>query len=154
LARRTFRYTIIDTFPLLDGTMMTVMDLSDVVYIVMQGTAPSVVGIARFLPVLRTLGFSAERQRIVLNHNYKSFPGDLSTTDIEGRLGRPIDHVIPYQKRILVSMNTGEPSILRGSRRFGFGLAMTELVEGLDEIEPQWVAAIQTVEKRKEATTA
>jgi pilus assembly protein CpaE len=154
LARRAFRYTIVDTFPLLDGAMMTVLDLSDVAYIVMQGTAPNVVGIARFLPVLRTLGFSHERQRIVLNHNYKSFSGDLTVADIEGRLGRQIDHLIPYHKKVLISLNTGDPCIFHGSRRFGFGLALTELVEGLDEIEPQFVAPVQTVQEGAKATTA
>jgi pilus assembly protein CpaE len=136
LARRAYRYTLVDTFPLLDGTVMTILDLSDRVHIVMQGTAPNVIGMAKLLPVLRTLGLPVERQRLILNHNYKSFSGDLTPSDIEGRLGREISHVIPYHRKVLLSMNTGVPCIYHASRRFGFGLSLVEMVEEMESVEP------------------
>jgi pilus assembly protein CpaE len=147
LARRTFRYIVVDTFPVLDSTVLTILDLTDRAYIVFQGTAPTVVGVARLLPLLTTLGFPADRQRVILNHNYKSFSGDLTAIDIESRLGRQIDYIVPYKKNVLVSMNTGRPTVLSGSRRFGFGLAIAELAEDLDDLE------IQT-EEIAQATTA
>src|SRR4029077_8475898 len=37
LARRTFEYVIIDTFPMLDSVVIAALDISDVVCVVMQG---------------------------------------------------------------------------------------------------------------------
>jgi pilus assembly protein CpaE len=154
LARRSFRYTIVDTFPMLDSTVMTILDLSDLAYIVMQGTAPSVVGMAKLLPVLTTLGFPAERQRIVLNQNYRRFVGDLTIADIEGRLHRPINYFIPYQKKILVSMNTGVPYALRARRLFGCGLALAEIADDMENIAPQGDETTAPVSRAATATTA
>src|SRR5262249_59513274 len=52
LARRAFTFVIVDTFPILDNVLMTTLDLTDTAYVVVQGTAPAVAGIARLLPVL------------------------------------------------------------------------------------------------------
>jgi Flp pilus assembly CpaE family ATPase len=122
----------VDTFPILDGMVLSLLDVSDLVYVVVQGTVPTLVGAARFLSVLDAVGLPRERQRLVLNRNYASFMGNLSPTDIQQRLGRPLDYVFPYQKRLLASMNTGRPYILNSIRFFGFGKEMSALV---DEIE-------------------
>jgi len=132
LARRCYQYVIVDTFPMLDATVISILDLSDLGYIVLQGTAPSLVGAMRFLPVLDGIGFPRERERIVLNRNYKSFPGNLTQLDIEDRLGRPIDYTFPYAKQLLMAGNTGEPYILRGNRWFGFGRAMAGMVNEIE----------------------
>jgi pilus assembly protein CpaE len=134
VARRVFDYIVIDTFPLLDSLMLSLLDVADLVYIVMQGTVPSVVGTVRFLGVLDTLGLPREHQRLVLNQNYSRFGGNLTPRDIQRRLQREVDYVFPYQKRVLVSMNTGHPYILKSMRFFGFGREMSALV---DEIEAQ-----------------
>src|SRR5256714_4086226 len=107
LARRSFKYVIIDTFPILDSVMMTILDATDIAFVVVGGTAPVVAGIARLLPVLDGLGLNATRQRLILNYNYKSFLGDLKPSDIANRLDRTIDYVVPYQPKVLASMNTG-----------------------------------------------
>lgn len=129
LARRAFPFVLVDTFPMLDSTVMAVLDVTDLGFVVMQGTAPSVVGTARLLPVLKGLGFSEERQRLVLNHNYRNFSGNLKDADIERRLGRPLDYSFPYRKALLVAANAGEPYILHTHRYFGFGREMDALVE-------------------------
>jgi hypothetical protein len=51
--------------------------VTDVAFVVVQGMAPAVAGIARLLPVLEGLGSPASRQRLVLNYNYKPFLGNL-----------------------------------------------------------------------------
>jgi pilus assembly protein CpaE len=111
---------------------MAVLDVSDIGFVVSQGTVPSVVGTAKLLPVLETVGFGAARQRVVLSHNYRRFAGALSVADIESRLGRPIDHVVPYDRRVLVSMNTGEPYALKASVRFGFGRHVIGIVDDIE----------------------
>ena len=137
VARRTFDYIVVDTFPMLDTLMLSLIDLSDLVFIVMQGTVPNVVGSVRFLHVLDSLGLPRERQRLVLNQNYPRFAGNLTPDDIQQRLGRPLDFVFPYQKRLLVSMNTGQPYILKSVRMFGFGREMSALVDEIEAIREQ-----------------
>jgi pilus assembly protein CpaE len=131
LARRAFRYVIVDTFPMLDSTVMATLDLTDLGLIVMQGTAPNVVGTARLLPVLKGLGFGEDRQRLVLNHNYRNFSGNLKPADIERRLTRTLDYVFPYQKGLLVAANAGEPFALHAHRFFGFGRELNLLVDDI-----------------------
>jgi pilus assembly protein CpaE len=132
LARRAFQFVIIDTFPMLDNVVIAALDLSDLAFVVLQGTAPSVAGIARFLPVLEGLGFPAARHRIVLSRSYKRFLGDLTPADIESRLGRTLSYIVPYDKRILVSMNTGTPRIVHAPRWRGFGRVVMDIADSLD----------------------
>jgi pilus assembly protein CpaE len=129
MARRSFRYVIVDTFPIVYTVLMTALDLTDLAFIVVQGTAPAVAGAARLLPMVDGLGLSAARQRLVLNYNYRPFLGDLRPADIGERLRRTIDHVIPYEKRVLVSMNTGVPEVLRANRWQRFGRAIALIVD-------------------------
>src|SRR5258706_13723363 len=116
LARRSFKYVIIDTFPILDSVMMTILDATDIAFVVVGGTAPVVAGIARLLPVLDGLGLNATRQRLILNYNYKSFLGDLKPADIADRLNRTIDYVWPHEPKGLEAMTTASPHILNVRR--------------------------------------
>jgi pilus assembly protein CpaE len=132
MARLSFEYVIVDTFPMLDSALMTILDISDLNFIVVQGTAPSVAGIARLLPVLEKLGVPQSRQRLVLNYNYKPFLGNLQPTDIANRLQRTIDYIVPYEGRVLSSMNTGRPHILHSRRWERFGRAVNQIVDDLN----------------------
>jgi pilus assembly protein CpaE len=132
MARRSFRYVVVDTLPLLDSVLMAILDVTDLAFVVVQGMAPAVAGIARLLPVLDGLGVAASRQRLVLNYNYKPFLGNLQPTDIANRLQRTIDYVVPYERRVLASMNTGSPHILHAGRWERFGRAVTGVVDDLD----------------------
>lgn len=131
LAKRAFPFVVVDTFPMLDSTVMATLDVTDLGFIVMQGTAPSVVGIARLLPVLKGLGFAEERQRLVLNQNYRNFSGNLRPADIGRRLARELDYIFPYKKGLLVAANAGEPLILHTHRFFGFGREMEAIVDDI-----------------------
>ena len=134
VARRTFDYIVIDTFPMLDSLLLSLLDISDLVYVVMQGTVPSVVGTVRFLSVLDALGLPRERLRLVLNQNYSGFAGNLKPGDIQQRLGRELDLVFPFTRRLLIAMNLGSPYILRSMRLWGFGREMSALVDEIETI--------------------
>ena len=134
LARRAFHYVIVDTFPMLDSTVITTLDLSDMAYLVLQGTGPNVVGMAKLLPILENLGIQEDRLRLILNQNYRNFVGNLTPADIEQRLGRGLDYVFPYQKKHMVSLNAGSPYILSGPRFFGFGRMLAELVRDIEQM--------------------
>ena len=132
LARRAFTYVIVDTFPILDNVLMTILDVADVAFVVVQGTAPAVAGIARLLPVLDGLGVPASRQRVILSYNYAPFVGNLRPGDIADRLQRTMDYVVPYDKRILTSMNTGSPQILHATWWQRFRRTINRIVDDLD----------------------
>lgn len=132
MARRSFRYVVIDTFPMLDSVLMSILDTTDVALIVVQGMTPAVAGIARLLPVLEGLGLAPSRQRLVLNYNYKPFLGNLQPSDIANRLQRTLDYVVPYESGVLTSMNTGSPHILHSRRWERFGKTINRIVDDLD----------------------
>jgi pilus assembly protein CpaE len=132
LARRAYDYVIVDTFPMLDGLILAILDVSDRAYVIVQNTVPNVVGAARLLPVLQHVGFPRDRTRVVLNNNFQKCPGGLTTADAAERLGRGVDHVIGYQKRLVVALNTGRPYVLKASPLYGFGKAIRRVA---DEIQ-------------------
>lgn len=136
MARRSFKYVVVDTFPMLDSVLMTILDVTDVAFIVVQGMAPAVAATARLLPVLEGLGVPSSRQRLVLNYNYKPFLGNLQPTDIADRLQRTLDYVFPYERRVLASTNAGSPHVLHATRWERFGRTMKTLVEDLDVLPP------------------
>ena len=132
LARRSYKYVVIDTYPMLDSVIMAALDLSDLVYVVFHATVPSVVGNAHFLDVLKKVGVSEARQRVVLNYNFPKISGGLRVQDVEDRLGRPVHHVFPFQKKVLTALNTGRPYALSCGKRFGFGKALAGVVREIE----------------------
>src|SRR5205807_8019613 len=91
-----------------------------------------VAGVARLLPLLEGLGVPVSRQRLVLNYNYKPFAGNLRPADIAERLQRTLDYVVPYEKRVLVSLNLGSPHILHAGRWQRFSRTIRQMIEDLD----------------------
>lgn len=136
LARREFRFVVIDTFPLLDGVAMAIIDLSDAVFVVCSSALPNVIGVQSLLGVLERVGLPRSRQKVLLNETHPSYAGRLSARDVADQLGRDIEAVFPFDRRILTAFNTGEPLAWRGSRRFGFAKAMHRFVADLDSLEP------------------
>jgi pilus assembly protein CpaE len=132
LGRRAYKYVIVDTYPMLDSVIMAALDLSDLVYVIFHATVPSVVGNAHFLEVLHKVGVSLARQRVVLNFNFPKVSGGLRVQDVIDRLGREIDHVFPFQKKVISAVNTGKPYALICGHRFGFGKALFGIVEEIE----------------------
>ncbi len=137
LARRTYDLVLVDTFPMLDRVIVAVLDLSDRAYVVLENVVPTLLGAVKLIEVLRELGLSKERQRIVLNR-YTTLPGSVKPADVASRLGHDVDHVIPFDKRIVIAANTGVPYVLRPSKFFGCGRQLRRLV---DDIEAMYDAA-------------
>jgi pilus assembly protein CpaE len=133
LARRTYDYVLVDTFPMLDCVMMAVMDLSDRVFLVTESVVPTLLGMASLIRVLDNLGFAKERQRIILNR-YSSFAGNIRPDDVARRLGRAVDHVVPYQKKLLIASNTGKPYVLDAATWWGIGKAFRAVIDELPQV--------------------
>ncbi len=139
LARRAFDFVVIDTQPIVDGVLLTILDLADRVYLVNQGTVPDVIGAAHLFEVLDGVGLGPGRRRVVLNRNTPRFPGSLTVAEVSDRIGQPVDHEVPYDKRVFTGLNLGVPHVLRARRRFGWGRALAALVaevEALRDVAP------------------
>jgi pilus assembly protein CpaE len=136
LARRAYDYVLVDTFPMLDSVMMAVLDLSDRAFLVAESVVPTLLGMVSLLRVLDSLGFAKERQRIILNR-YSNFAGNLKPDDVARRLGRAVDHIVPYQKKFLIAGNIGKPYILSATTWWGVGKALDQILTELTTIEAQ-----------------
>lgn len=127
VARRAYDYVVVDTYPLLESVVLAVLDLSDLVYLLFQGNVPGVLGQVGYLRALEKLGVEVARQRLVLSRNHPGYSGELSRGDIEEKLGRGLDHVLPYQRQILASVNSGEPHVLHARGFRGYAKALRNL---------------------------
>ena len=154
LARRAYRYVVVDTFPLLDRVMMAALDLSDRVYVVLESVVPTILGIAQLIEVLDGLGLPRERQRVILNR-YSNFAGNINPEGVARRLGRPVDHIIPYEKKLLVAANVGTPYVLSAGRFFSrFPRAIAQLVDEIEALGATTVLPTPNARTTKPAAAA
>ena len=136
LARRTYDYIVVDTFPMLDSAMMAVLDLTDQAYVVTESVVPTLLAGKKMIELLDELGFPASRRKLILNR-YSTFPGNLRADAVVKRIGYNVDHIVPYQKRLLIASNLGTPYILETRNRFfGFGKCMVRLIDEVTELHP------------------
>ena len=89
VARNAYDYVVVDTFPMIDGCAISILDASDLVYVVLGSMVPVVQGGAPFLKVLHRLGVPDGVRRVVLNEGQPSFRGRLKATDVAQNL-RPL----------------------------------------------------------------
>lgn len=141
LARRTYEFVIIDTFPMFDRVVVAVLDLSDRAFVVVENVVPTLLGAVSLLNILERIGFPADRQKLIVNRN-QSIAGNLSLTDIAGRLQRPIDYVFPFDKRVITAANLGQPEGLHSMRFSGFSKMLQQLVSDVESLSAGSIEAI------------
>jgi len=129
VARLAFDYVVVDTFPLVDGVTVAILDVADLVFVVLNEFVPAVLGTHELLAVLERIGVSSERIRVVLNHTTPRYRGRLPEADVAARLRHDIDFVVPYSRSMLASANTGDPYALRAPRWRGIGKALASIEE-------------------------
>ena len=131
LARRTYDYVVIDTFPMFDRVVVAALDLSDRTFIVVENVVPTLLGAVSLLKVLDRIGFPEERQSIIVNRQQR-VAGSLSVPDVAQRFGRQIDFVLPFEKRVMVAANSGQPIAQQGSRLSGFCRALQSVIDSIE----------------------
>jgi len=132
LGRQRFDYVIVDTFPMVGRFLLSILDLSDLAYMIIQPTVTGVMGAVGLLRTLDHVGFGEARQRVVLCHNFPSFPGDLRPEDAEESLGRGVDHWVAYDRRVIRSANAGMPYILHSGAWRGFGRTVGQIATEIE----------------------
>jgi pilus assembly protein CpaE len=116
------------------------LDLSDRVYLILENVVPTVLSGVKLVELLDSMNFNAAQQQVVLNR-YARRPGNLRPIDVATRLGRSVDHVLPFHSRVVASANTGRPFVLDVGRFSALGRRMQHLVR---EIERPVEAPVMT----------
>ena len=117
--QRQFQVVVIDTAPVLDLIALAVLDLSETIVVVTDGSAPTIAGTARLLRILGSLGFGDERVRLVVSR-YRREADVLTPEVISSQLERPVDHVVPFAWPVAVGTHRGMPALFeRGAAQFG-----------------------------------
>ena len=128
MARQTYDLVIVDTFPMFDRVVIAALDLSDRVYVVLENVVPTLLGGVKLLSVLERIGYPAIRQSIILNRQQR-VAGSLSINDVADRMQRGIDHVLPFDKRVVAAANCGVPVAMALLRFSGFSRALEKLAD-------------------------
>jgi pilus assembly protein CpaE len=111
-----------------DRVVIAALDLSDRVYVVLENVIPTLLGGVKLLSVLERIGYPAERQSIILNRQQR-VAGALSVEDVAERLQRDIDHVLPFDKKVMAAANCGVPIAMAAIRFSGFSRALQQLAD-------------------------
>jgi pilus assembly protein CpaE len=128
LARQTYDVVIVDTFPMFDRVVIAALDLSDRVFVVLENVVPTLLGGVKLLSVLSRIGYPEKRQSIILNRQQR-VTGSLSIEDVADRMQRTIDHVLPFDKRVVAAANCGVPIAMAMLRFSGFSRALERLAD-------------------------
>ena len=137
LARRSYEYVVIDTFPALDSVLMSILDLSNIVCVVTQVVVPVLNGTASLLETLRELGLDEDRVWVLLNRGQPRFAAQLRPADIEEHLGIALRHQIGYDKRVPSAVNLGRPLVLSASRLSAFRRAIAGIADDIVAHAPE-----------------
>lgn len=109
--RRRFDWVVVDTPPTLDLLTLAVLDSADKIFVVTEAVTPIILGTSRLLKVLNDERLGADRIRLVLNR-FNTFEGNLSERTVADQLGRPVDHVVPYDRSFVTAATRGRPVLL------------------------------------------
>ncbi|BAK77189.1 response regulator receiver protein [Pseudogulbenkiania sp. NH8B] len=108
LARNHYDVIILDIGRALDPVSIKALDHADIVFPVLQITLPFVRDARRLLDVLRSLGYSRDKIKLLVNRYEKG--GEINLEDVEKTLGLPVFKTIPNSFRaVAASVNQGIP---------------------------------------------
>jgi pilus assembly protein CpaE len=130
LLKTMFDYVVVDTASLLDELLLSLLEKSDQVLMVVDMDLPSVKNAKLALETLRLLKFPTGKVRLVLNRS--NARARLDDKEIEGALKSTIEARIPSDGDVAASVNEGRPVVESNPKSKvskGFG-EVFELVTG------------------------
>lgn len=127
IARQHYDYIVLDVGRQIDAISLRALDQSDTIHPVLQLALPDIRDGRRLLDIFRSLGYSAERIRLIVNRYEKG--GKLRLVDLEQALGADVMHTVPNDYLSATdSVNQGIP-VLQLSRSSAVARSLGELVE-------------------------
>jgi pilus assembly protein CpaE len=135
-------YVVVDTRPGFDDIMLTVMDASERLLLLLSMEMTTIKDTTQFLEIAALLGYQPDRIQLVLNrlNTYSGIP----TRDIAENLGREIQFQIPEDvQTVMHSINEGTPlvdsrpdhRISQEIRRLASSMVDVETTENAGEAE-------------------
>jgi pilus assembly protein CpaE len=136
--RSEFSYVIIDTASALQTITASAIDNSDILILLTVQDIPSIKNSRLFLDEIDGLGFDRKRIIFVMNKFDKRI--GITPEKVSENLKQEITAVIPYEERVIVSVNRGIPFLLVDKSRplSRSILSLAEIVrKRISEIEAQ-----------------
>lgn len=107
--QENYDYIIIDTASMLDELILSLVEKSDQVLMVVDMDLPSVKNAKLALETLRLLKFSTSNVQLVMNRNNSK--AKLDNKEIEGALRMDIEASVPSDASVAASVNEGRPVV-------------------------------------------
>ncbi|MGH3442787.1 MAG: AAA family ATPase [Nitriliruptorales bacterium] len=114
LLRASYPYVVIDGPPSFTDQFLAGLDVTDDLVMVTTLDVPSVKNLKLALQTLEQLGWSRNRQRLLLNRADSSV--GLRVRDVERTIGTNVDVQVPSSRDIPLSVNEGTPLAAQGGR--------------------------------------
>lgn len=143
LGRNQYDFVILDVGRALDPVSIRALDMSDVIFPVMQLTLPFIRDAKRLLEVFRSLEYPNDKVKLLVNR-YES-GGDIRLEDVERTLNAPIFKTLPNSfKSVAASVNQGIPiSKIAHSNPITKGLQeLAHLLTNEGEVGSSWWAGL------------
>lgn len=146
VSKGTFKWTVVDTFPLLSSLNLSLMDLSDEIFLVTEAVVPAIRSARYNLEMLKKAGYGENRIHVILNR-YTDFKGNVEPGLVSESMNWPIDIVIPYDNHATIATNSGKALVQMFPER-RISLTLNNLVDQItnvdsEPIEPESPIAIQ-----------
>jgi pilus assembly protein CpaE len=136
--RTIFSYVIVDTASSLQNITASAIDNSDLLILLTTQDIPSIKNSRLFLDEIDALGFDRKRIIFVMNKFDKRI--GITSEKVSENLKQEITAVIPFEERVIVSVNRGIPFLLVDKSRplSRSILSLTEVVrKRISELESQ-----------------
>lgn len=127
VARQHYDFILLDVGRQIDAVSLRALDTTDTIYPVLQLALPDIRDARRLLDIFRSLGYSLENIRLVVNRYEKG--GKLRLQDLHSALGAEVVHTVPNDYiAVTDSVNQGVP-VLQLARGSAAARSLAELVE-------------------------
>lgn len=133
VAKGTYDYTIVDTFPLLSSLNLAVMDLADKILLITESVVPALRSAKYNLQMLEQAGYGQSRIDVVINR-YARFRGNVTPDLVAETLGWPIRHILPYDVHATIAANSGQ-AVCDLFPEHELTLAISDLADNLSGLE-------------------
>jgi pilus assembly protein CpaE len=113
--RENYDYVVVDTASMLDELILSLIEKSDDILMLVDMDLPSVKNAKLALETLRLLKFSTSNVKLVMNRSNSK--AKLDNKEIEGALKMQISAAVPSDAMVAASVNEGRP-VVEDSRGF------------------------------------
>jgi len=145
--KEKFHYIVIDTPAFLTDSVLTALELSDFIFLLLTMELPTIKDGKLMLEIMQTFGYTDEKVKIIMNR--EASDTSFKKADIEKALDSEIAATIPSEGIVIMpAVNEGEPFYIR-SPDSKASAAINEIVKliAADDINPDAMTASKPAKK-------